>query len=419
MKVPLAWTLIETEMPHLINAIFGQTTIIDLKAKFDDPGNDKTFKMKSFLNNNFINVCDGEEKFTNIERTALIYGTAAVKVWWNAEEELELNQADGSMQPVNSAHPDFDLVDPKSFAWDRGNATKLVKNCRWVRERIYKEKEEMLMMRDNGKCGWFNKSDLATAQNKKQTISAQSNTSMTSDSERKTYYDEYQCTMFDKDENGKYTQAEYLVWVLAENRVIKFVPMPLNRKMYAIGRCYDFPGEFMGKGEPDTIGALAEHSGYIWYQLGKTVKRVGQQMTLVGMGSGLSPEQMRTIEDGIFPVDDISQITFQPSMDATDVQVLAGAFKTIKEEIADTTGVGPALQGESIGDVSATEASYVFQNASNRLEMKLKNMQKGLIEPIAEMMFLLCKQSLTDPNGITFFTSDNKPQHILPEDFIR
>ena len=73
------------------------------------------------------------------------------------------------------------------------------------------------------------------------------------------------------------------------------------------------------------------------------------------------------------------------------------------------------LQGESIGDVSATEASYVFQSASNRLEMKLKNIQKGMIKPLAEMMFMLCKQSLTQ--GTTFYDSNNKPVGIMPQDF--
>ena len=88
-----------------------------------------------------------------------------------------------------------------------------------------------------------------------------------------------------------------------------------------------------------SLEALSEHASYVWYQLGKTIKRVGQQMALVSMSSGLSPEQMRAIEDGIFPVDDINGLTFQPSMDSKDVEVLNKSFDVIDSKIASVTGV--------------------------------------------------------------------------------
>jgi hypothetical protein len=276
----------------------------------------------------------------------------------------------------------------------------------------------MKMKRDEGLCAWFDNSDLVTAQNVRRNVNSQNPTTTIEESDNKTYYDEYSATLFDKDPmTEKYTKKEYIIWVLADNRIIRFFANPLNKKLYTVVRAYDFPNEFLGKGEPAVIGALQEHASYVWYQLGKAIKRVGQQMAIVGMNSGLSPEQMRTIEDGIFPVVDGNQpgITFQPTMDAQDVEVLSKSFELIDSKIASVTGIGPALQGETIGDVSATEASYVFQNASNRLEMKLQNIQRGMIKEVAEMMFLLCKQSLTQ--GVTFFDSENKPVTLTADDF--
>ena len=224
VKVPEVFALIETEMPHLVNAVFGQTNVIDLKAKFDDPGNERTFKIKSFLNNLIINVCNGEEKTNQIERTALIYGTAMFKVWWNDEDSIDVS-GDGSLIPIESAHPDFDLVDPYSFAFDRSNQTQNINNCKWVRERISKEKEEMLMMRDSGACAWFNESDMISEQNGRNKMNGQNPSAVVAEDDNKTFYDEYSATLFDKDPmTDKYMQKEFIIWELAGNRIIKFMP---------------------------------------------------------------------------------------------------------------------------------------------------------------------------------------------------
>jgi hypothetical protein len=130
----------------------------------------------------------------------------------------------------------------------------------------------------------------------------------------------------------------------------------------------------------------------------------------------MSPEELRSVEDGVYYVDDPKGLTFQPTMDPQNVKVLIEGKQYIDEQIQEVTGIGPALAGESIGDVTATEASYVFQNASNRLALKLGSLQNDLMKNIAEMMFLLAKQTLEEP--VIFFDTNNNNISMEPQDFI-
>src|ERR1035437_1095726 len=190
----------------------------------------------------------------------------------------------------------------------------------------------------------------------------------------------------------------------------------MNRKMYCLCRAYDMPNELTGLGEPDVIGALASHASYIHFQLGKTIKRVGQQAALLTPDANMSTEELRSIEDGVFYVDDIKGLSFQPSMDPENIKVLIESKEYIDKQIESVTGVGSALQGESIGDVTATEASYVFQNASNRLAIKLGSLQNDFMKRMAELMFLLTKQTLQEP--VSFFDSNNNNVELQPQDFL-
>src|ERR1700722_9891308 len=165
-KVPETFALIETELPHLLNALFGQSQVIDARAKFNDPGEDRTTKIKSYINNLIVKVCDGEKKTRNIIKNELIYGTSFIKVWWDQDYDWDINPLNGQMTKINSDHPNFDLVDPFTIAWDTANQSQDVQECRWLRERIFTTKDKMKVMRDNGECGEFTDDDMTSTQNK-------------------------------------------------------------------------------------------------------------------------------------------------------------------------------------------------------------------------------------------------------------
>lgn len=415
VKIPEIFTIIETELPHLLNSIFGQSQIVDATAKFDDPNGQRTYKVKSYVNRLIKDNCNGRKKTESIIKNLLIYGTSVVKVYWDTEPDTDVNVMSGEIINVDSSHPNFDLVDPYTFAWDLSNESHDVKNCEWLRERIFIAKDKMKAMRDNEECGWFDDDEMTSTENKGKK-ERQKDSGASENSSNTTYYDEYSSTIFSKNEEGKVISEEYVIWNLAGQKVIKFIKNPQKTKMYAVVRAYENPNEFIGQGEPDVIGALSSHLSYVHYQLGKLVKKVGQHLTVVTPAANISPENLRRIEEGVIFVDNAEGLSFEKQMDGQDVGVLIKAKEYLDGQIESVTGIGKALSGESIGDVTATQASYVYQNASNRLALKLTHLQEDFIKQIAEKFFLLSKQLLTVP--VQFFDMNNNLLALAPEDFI-
>jgi hypothetical protein len=414
VKIPEIFSLIEVELPHLLNSIFGQSMIVDATPKFEDPDGSKTYKVKNYINRTIKDASSGRKKSEAIIKNLLIYGTSVVKVYWDTDPEQDVDVLTGQIVPVDSSHPNFDLVDPYTFAWDLNNESQDVNNCEWLRERIFISKDKMKVIRDNGECGWFSDDDMTTTENQGKKARQRGNTEDQHDGN--TYYDEYSATIYSKDENGKFVAREYIIWVLAGNRVIKFIPNPQRQKMYCVVRAYENPNEFLGLGEPDVVGALASHLSYVHYQIGKLTKKVGQHLTVVTPAANISPENLRRIEEGVIFVDNKEGISFEQQMDGQDIGVLIKAKQYLDDQIAYTTGIGKALSGENIGDVTATQASYVYQNASNRLALKLTHLQEDFIKQLAEKFFLLSKQLLTAP--IEFFDMNNNLLTLSPEDFL-
>ena len=416
VKIPEIFTLIETELPHLLNSIFGQSAIVDATPKFEDIDGQRTYKVKNYVNRLIKDNCNGRKKTESIIKNLLIYGTSVIKIYWDTDPDMDVNVMTGEIVPVESSHPNFDLVDPYTFAWDLANESHEVKNCEWVRERIFTTKDKMKVMRDNDQCGWFEDDEMTSTENKGKK-ERQSGTSASDDNTSgMTYYDEYSATIYSKDDNGKFVACEYIIWSLAGNKVIKFIKNPQNTKMYAVVRAYENPNEFVGLGEPDVVGALASHLSYVHYQLGKLTKKVGQHLTVVTPAANISPENLRRIEEGVIFVDNADGISFEKQMDSQDLKALIESKQYLDEQIESVTGVGKALSGESIGDVTATQASYVYQNASNRLALKLTHLQEDFIKELAEKFFLLSKQLITAP--IQFFDNNNNLIELDPQDFL-
>src|ERR1035437_191932 len=49
-KIPEIFTIIETELPHLLNSVFGPSTVVDCTPKFSDPMEEKTYRVVSYIN---------------------------------------------------------------------------------------------------------------------------------------------------------------------------------------------------------------------------------------------------------------------------------------------------------------------------------------------------------------------------------
>lgn len=414
-KIPQIFTTIETELPHLLNSIFGPSTIVDAQAKFEDPQETKTYKVKSYVNKLIKDICKGRKKTELLIKNMLIYGWSVSKIYWNTDPDKDVDPITKEVVNINSAHPDFYMVDPFAFAWNPDYDQQDIDGIDWVRERIYISKNKLKQMRDNGECAEFDDGDMESVSEDKGREVRKTNSSGETLQKGKTYYDEFWCTLYSKDEEGKTNSSEYRVWFLANKKIIKFEKNLYGYKPFTICRAYSQPNEFLGMGEPEVIGSIANQLSYTHFQSGKMVKKLGQSLTFIDPSAGISPQNLKRIEQGVLFVNNLNGIRSEPSTDPQNINVLVKYSEYLDGMLERITGVGPTLQGEITTNVTATQISIVNQNASNRLADKLVHLQEDFITPLAEMFFMLNKQLLQTP--VQFFDTNNNLISLSPDDF--
>jgi hypothetical protein len=415
-KIPEIFTVIETELPHLLNSVFGPSTVVDATPKFSDPLEEKTYKVTAYINKLIKDICKGRKKTELVIKNMLIYGWAVTKVYWNTDTDRDIDPTTKEVVEVNSAHPDFYMVDPFAFAWNPEYNQQEIDGLDWCRERVFIGKNQLKQKRDNGECGDFSDDDMETVGgDEDKGTEARKGTSSPSSKKGKTYYDEFWCTLYYKDETGKTVSGEYRIWFLSNKKIIKFEKNLYGYKPFTICRAYSQPNEFLGAGESEVIGSISAQLSYNHYQSGKMVKKLGQALTFIDPSAGISAQNLKRIEQGVLFVDNINGIKSEVTTDPQNIEVLIKYGEYLNTMLEKITGVGPTLQGDIATNVTATQISIVNQNASNRLANKLVHIQEDFIVPLADMFFMLNKQLLQI--GVEFFDTNNNLISLTPDDF--
>lgn len=413
IKIPIVYQLVETFIPFLSNSLFAQSEVIDAQAKFDDPNGEQGYKIKQWNNNMFKTVQNGQQKGEDLIKAFLIYGFCFFKKFWDSKTEFDINPENGELIPQESSHPNFELLDPWNIAFDTKNKTHDIQNCEFLRERKFISKEKLLIMRDNNECAWFDEDDI-----KKHAINVDKS------EKKKTeqyYYDEYQCDMYWKEEDpltGKKIQKSgiYLVWRIGDNKIIKFEKLVFPQKMWGLTVDISNPFDMLGSGEAEMAMPIAQYVSMTGFQLANLTKRTGERLALVSPDAGLAADDLNRALNGAMMISmDKQNISFEPTNDANDVRVLMENIKFWKEMLDEVSGASKALSGVTIGDVTATEATFVFQNATTRLSSKLYHLQQEFIKNIAESNFMITKMLMS--RNVYFITTNNQMMDLSPADF--
>lgn len=443
VKIPQVFTTIDTMLPHLVNNIFATSYVVDAKPKFIAPDMQKTYKVKNYINALLKDVNQGRKKAELIFKNLLIYGYSIVKATWNDDPDIDINPISKEVEKINSAHPDFYLVDNFSFAWEPNYQEQNLNGLEWCRERIFISRNKMKKMRDSKQCGPFDDSDMTKGEDK----GKESRDSDSKNKNKGTFYDEFWCTLYEKIpvtvkqpvmhpetgapmmdamgqmvlqdvETGEYNTIanEYRVWLLANNKIIKFERNPYQYKPFTCVRCISSPFEFIGMGIPELIFSIANQLSLTNYQAGKMVKKIGQSVTWVDGSAGLSPYNLERIEQGVVFLKNINGVKSEQSFDPNNVKVLMEYAQYLQTEVETITGVTKFLQGTDIGDMTATQASLISQNSTNRLASILTHLQEDFIVPLAEMFFLMNKQLLEIP--VDFIDNNDNLVTMQPDDFL-
>ncbi len=453
-KVALVFTTIETMLPHLLNNLFATSYIVDAKAK-SNVAEETTDRVNKYVNTLIKNICDGRRKTELIIKNMCIYGYSIVKATWNLDPDKDVDAnkflPDGitpnpnfkKVINVNSAHPDFYLVDNFSFAWDPNYEEQKIDGIDWIRERIFISKNKIKQMRDAGECLAFDDNDMSSEEDK-----GKASRDSASKKQSGTFYDEFWCTLYDKipvmdtrvvldpatgmevtdpmtgqpmteeydTGETKTVSDEYRIWFLANNKIIKFEKNQYGYKPYTCVRYISSPFEFTGMGVPELLGPVSAQLSMNNYQVGRMMKKIGQSVTWVDSSSGLSPKNLERIEQGVIFLKNINGVRSEQSFDPNNVKVLMDNSQMLRAEAEYVSGITKFLQGTDIGDMTATQASLISQNSTNRLANALTHLQEDFAVPLAEIFFMMNKQLLETP--IDFITDNDELITMMPEDFL-
>lgn len=420
VKVPIVFTTIEIETPFLLNNLFAQSDVVDCKANFDDSqDSDQPVRVKSYINDLIVSKDKGRSKALEYIKNFLIYGYSISKAYWNSTPAIDIDP----VSKLNIAKPnskaDFYNVDPFAFAFDLTKETNSIQETQWCRERIFLSKSSMKEIRDNGLCGDFADDDMTSTEDKgKKTRHPDSK-------DTGTYYDEFYVRLWTKshvnDPNtgedtgeSKTESKEYRIWLLGNNKVIKFQENIFGKKPYVVASCYPIPFSLIGMGEPEVIGGIANRLSLNNYQTGLLAAKIGKSPYLIGPNSGLMPYNLKLLEEGVLFSKDINDVKPLPSIDPENLEALIKFAESLQAEVESTTGVTKTLQGADVGDITATQAAIIEQTSTNRLAIKLEQLQENYMVPLAELLFLLTKQNVKDPQSIK---SNGDLITLQPQDF--
>lgn len=213
----------------------------------------------------------------------------------------------------------------------------------------------------------------------------------------------------------KVESKEYRIWFLANEKIIKFEENIFGRSPYSISSPYPVPFQIYGQGESEVIGGIANRLSLNNYQAGLLASKIGKSPYLIGPNSGLMPYNLTLLEEGVVFSKDINDVKPLPSIDPENLNAILKFGEYLQAEAEMVTGVTKFLQGTDIGNMTATQASLIAQNSTNRLATKLEQLQENYIVPLAEMLFLLAKQNEQAPKS--FRDSNNNLINLEPEDF--
>lgn len=392
-RVYEVWSNIQTEIPHLVNSIFTKSEVVRPSPKRQEPY-EATFKVKKYVNNAMLIQNDGRKIATDAVQDFLVFGTVIGKTFWDNEQKSTFNFETQEWEDAYEGKPSIYNVDIFDFAIDPTFRGHDPKKAEWVRERLYFKKEELKKLVEAGEIDEIAENEMSEVKNIESGKEIRDKIEgMPPVKDEKNYVDEFWATLYWKDpETGQQMSGKFYFWLLNDNKIIKFKKNIFGQVPYIAARCYRMTHEFYGIGDVDVMAALGEHINVLHSQASLLAKRTGQKLTLHTPQAGIDQQQMKTKENGVLMVKDLTQIRTEDTTSGKDLISLMQYKDAVKTDLSNSVGVNDILRGETQGDSTATEASILNSNASARLALKLQNFQAEYVVPCADKFYNLSKQ---------------------------
>jgi len=445
LRLPYAWTLVESIVPQLGDAFLSEKPYIKIEGRQIE---DMQFEedMSSFFTFQFEKM-DFYPSFITFLKNKSIFGTSVAKVPWrfdqkNSHQTIErYNPLNGeySREKIKVARtvfdgPDFEPISIFDFYPDWA-ATKPgdIQHQRGVAHRTFKtladlKKRQKVTLKDGSTKGIYSNLDKVEAE-KSQSAGENSyhNSAYTASKdgiealysakrEGEEEVIEY-WGMFDVAGDGVF--EEYVITVVNEKTVIRCDPNPFNDefKPFVAGVAYLVPGEFYGIGDIEQTMAYIKEARALRNARLDQANQAVNRMWIIDRNANINTNNLYSRAGGIVHTNDINGIR---PMDAPEVPGSSyNELNQIDFDIQNTAAVINPQGSNGMGrgfSRTAHGVQFLQSMTQSRLALKARLIDSLVMKNLCRIMMSLNRQFLMDDQWVRVMNDAQNPFKMLPID---
>ena len=425
VRVPVAYTTVETELPRLLQGIFAHTkwVVAEPREQSDEENAKLVTELLDWQLNTRIDAMTlAEDHF----RDCLIYGTGICQIPWRRKVkkvrrpfkldmrtryQLQMIGYDLSNLPeyIEQEVLEFDgpMIEPVSLmeVWldpkgSPGNYAYIVKHDQVTDEDllhderlgIYHDVKRILRDRHAGLDNEFDRSgvsDIADVQEIRQLDDTESQDEISGRNDIYEYWGPF-------DIHGNKEAVECVITVLGDN-VIRLERNPYyhGKKPFIVNHYTRQSGSVYGIGKIQPIESLIESLNTVRNQRLDNVSLVLNSMWKMRVSAEVNPLDLISRPGGYIPVnnmDDVDPVTF-PDVRASGYQ----EEEIIRENLDMTSGHYDYTRGSMEGVTkTATGIMTIVKEANVRFDSKIRGFQRSWVIPVAKHCIALNQQFMTE-----------------------
>lgn len=433
LKIPYAFTVVETFTPQLVEAFFGDKPYIQTQGigvEDDEGGVAITNHMDYQLGKNHM-----FSKFVVFAKDILTYGTAVVKNVWLTKmkgDRVVFDGPDTTSIPLNDFYPDWASNQPGQIQDMRGCVHRVWRSLDQIKSKrkrkvrgdevgLYTNVDKLeRSVRAQGADAWVNMSrppdDLMS--NARDAAYGQEAGAKTNDRiELWEYWGEFALT-----EDGDKTEC--IITMANGDIILRVDPNPFTDQHKPFSMTVDYPvaGELYGIGEIlPILSLIKEGTALRNARLDQTLQSVNR-MWLVDRNSGINVRNLYTRPGGIILANDINGIK---ALDAPDSSPAATRDTSqIDYDIQNATANTNASQsvsnvGRAFGRTKAG-VDFMQGTTSSRMILKVRLIEEMFIKDVGWQYMLLNKQFMDQGQWVKLYGELPNPyQQTDDESFCR
>lgn len=449
LKLPFGFTIIETQVPQIVDAFFRGGNVIQFKgqdyqdAMWEDPMTD--FHHHQFEEMGF------QSKTANFVKAMLLDGTAIAKVPYRYKEletlrrvtqmdpitgmpisikqpavEVLFDGPDLEIVPIYDFFPDWTVKRPGDVAAMRGCVHRTYKTITALRQnKNYKNVDEIeVSLQSKGNSAWAKpyysdeyKADFDKLNDNVEGIKDEGEVEVW----------EY-WGLFDPKKNGEF--KEYLIVIANGDVVLRMEENFYDYKFKPFVACpnYSRETEFYGIPELLAVRSLIKEANTLRNARLDNINLSVNPMWIADRAAGINTKSLFSRPNGVIWTNDINGIKPLPPMDPSIGSREEMAF--IQGDIQNATALVNAAPiasnlGKQFGR-SATGVNFIQSFASSRISLKARTLSEMYFKRVAQIMLMTNRQFVTedhwvrvsDPNSPNPFTQLPSDAFFRSFDFI-